>query len=77
MRWLAYDEPTTDVAYNGMETLAAGRHSYLRASVGLPLTSNLQFQITEQHGSLPPDFRVLGNTLTIGLTFANPGSSEH
>jgi hypothetical protein len=77
MRWLAYAEPTTDVANNGMEVLAAGRRSFLRGSFIAPLTPNLQFQVTALRGSLPPDFRVLGNTVAIGLTFTNPGSSEH
>jgi hypothetical protein len=77
IRWLAYAEPTTDVANNGTEVLAAGRRSFLRGSLIAPLTPNLQFQVTALRGSLPPDFRVLGNTVAIGLTFTNPGSSEH
>lgn len=77
MRWLAYKEPFTDVANNGTEMLVAGRRSFLRGSFIEPLTPNLQFQVTLLRGSLPPDFRFLGNTVVIGLTFANPGSSEH
>jgi len=77
IRWLAYVEPTTDVANNGTELLTAGRRSFLRGSIIEPLTPNLQFQVTALRGSLPPDFRVLGNTIVIGLTFTNPGSSEH
>ena len=77
MRWLAYAEPMTDVADNGTEMLAAGRRSFLRGSLIAPLTPNIQFTVTALRGSLPPDFRVLGNTVVIGLTFTNPGSSEH
>jgi len=77
MRWLAYAEPTTDVANNGTEMLASGRRSFLRGTLIEPLTANLQFQVTALRGSLAPDFHALGNTVTIGLTFANPGSSEH
>ncbi|HXE32816.1 MAG TPA: hypothetical protein VN087_02805 [Verrucomicrobiae bacterium] len=77
IRWLAYAEPITSVADNGTEMLATGRRSFLRGSFIEPVTPNLQFQITAMRGSLPPDFRVLGNTLVIGLTFTNPGSSEH
>lgn len=77
MRWLAYAEPTTDVANNGTEILEAGRRSFLRGTLIEPLTANLQFQVTALRGSLAPDFRALGNTVVIGLTFANPGSSEH
>lgn len=77
VRWLAYEEPFTDLANNGAEVLVAGRRSFLRGSFIEPLTSNLQFQVTLLRGSLPPDFRFLGNTAVIGLTFTNPGSSEH
>ncbi len=77
VRWLAYAEPMTDVANNGTERLAAGTRSFLRGSLIAPLTPNLQFQVTALRGSLPPDFRILGNTVLIGLTFTNPGSSEH
>jgi hypothetical protein len=77
MRWLAYAEPMTDVANSGTEVLAAGRRSFLRGTLIEPLTGNLQFQVTAIRGSLAPDFHALGNTVTIGLTFANPGSSEH
>jgi len=77
MRWLAYDEPMTDVANNGTETLGSGRRSFFRGSFIVPLTPNIQFQVTALRGSLPPDFRILGNTVVIGLTFTNPGSSEH
>ena len=73
MRWLAYAEPTTDVANSGTEVLAAGRRSFLRGTLIEPLTGNLQFQVTVLRGSLAPDFHSLGNTVTIGLTFANPG----
>jgi hypothetical protein len=77
MRWLAYEEPFTDLANGGTEMLVGGRRSFLRGSFIEPLTPNLQFQVTLLRGSLPPDFRFLGNTVVIGLTFANPGSSEH
>jgi hypothetical protein len=76
-RWLEYAEPTTDIVNNGTEKLAGGRHSFVRGTLNLPLTANFQVQITNLRGSLPPDFRVLGDTWAIGLTFTNPGSSEH
>jgi hypothetical protein len=77
MRWLASGEPTTNPAGSGTETLTGGRRSFFRSSLSAPLTANFQFQTTVMVGSLPPDFRVLTPTLTIGLTFSNPGSSEH
>jgi hypothetical protein len=77
MRWLAFEEPTTNPAGTGTERLSAQRHEYFRASLVEPLTANFQFQVTYQSGSLPPNFRVLSPTLTLGLTFSNPGSSEH
>lgn len=76
-RWLAYAEPTTDVVNNGTEKLGSGRHSFVRGTLNLPLTPNFQIQITNLRGSLPPDFRVLGNVWAFGLTLTNPGSSEH
>jgi hypothetical protein len=77
IRWLAYAEPKTNVANNGIEMLAGGTRSFFRGSFIEPVTPNLQFQVTALRGSLPPDFRILGNTVVIGLTFTNPGSSEH
>lgn len=77
MRWLAYAEPTTNPAGTGAETLSTGHHGYARVSLIAPFTSNFQFQTTLLVGSLPPNFRVLSPTLTLGLTFTNPGSSEH
>lgn len=77
VRWLAYSEPFTDVANNTAETLAGGRRSFFKGSLTAPFTANLQFQITALHGSLPPDFRALGNTVLVGFTFTIPGSSEH
>jgi hypothetical protein len=77
MRWLASDEPTTDVADNGVELLSHQRQSFFRSSLIAPMTQYISFETTVLHGSLPPDFRVLGTTLTFGLTITNPGSSEH
>ena len=79
IRWPAYAEPITYTYIGNGETemLAAGRRLFLRSSFIHPFTPNLQYQVTIVRGSLPPDFRVLGNTVTVGLTFANPGSSEH
>jgi hypothetical protein len=54
IRWLAYAEPTTDVANNGTELLTAGRRSFLRGGITEPLTANLQFQVTALRGSLAP-----------------------
>lgn len=77
VRWLAYSEPFTDVASNGTELLSGGRRSFFRGSFVAPFTANLQFQVTGLHGSLPPDFRALGNTVLVGFTFTIPGSAEH
>jgi len=77
MRWLAYDEPTTDVANNGSEVLSRQRRSYFRSSLIAPLNPYIQFSTTLLRGSLPPDFKVITTTLTLGLTFSNPGSAEH
>jgi hypothetical protein len=77
MRWLANSEPMTDIASGGPETVSTGRHSYWRGSLNAPLSSNFQFKLTVQHGALPPDFKILDYSLSLGLTFTNPGSTEH
>ncbi len=76
-RWLVNAEPTTNVANNGTQTLAAGTHIFSRSTLTAPFTPNLQFQLTYMRGGLPPEFDMLGNTVAVGLTFTYPGSSEH
>ncbi|MFZ0760584.1 MAG: hypothetical protein WAM69_11580, partial [Candidatus Sulfotelmatobacter sp.] len=76
-RWLVNPEPTTNVVDNGTQTLAAGTHIFSRSTLTVPMTPNLQFQVTYMRGGLPPEFAMLGNTVAVGLTFTNPGSSEH
>jgi hypothetical protein len=77
VRWLAYPEPLTDVANTGPEILSTRTRFYWRAALVEPLSSFLQFKVGVQHGSLPPDFRLLAYSLSIGLTFTNPNSSEY
>jgi hypothetical protein len=81
-RWLSHPEPTSNYQAAAPKTtppefLSAESHSYTRASYNAPFSSFLSFKITVQHGSLPPDFRSLGYTLQLGLSFSDPGSSEH
>lgn len=77
VRWLANEEPLTDVENNGPEILSKRRRSYFRTALKAPLNPYLQFSTTLLRGSLPPDFRIVTTTLSLGLTFTNPGSSEH
>ena len=77
VRWLANEEPLTDVENNGPEILSKRRRSYFRTALKAPLNPYLQFSATLLRGSLPPDFRIVTTTLSLGLTFTNPGSSEH
>jgi len=77
VRWLVNPEPTTNIANNGAQTLSAGTHIFSRSTLTVPATQNLQFQLTYLRGGLPPEFAMLGNTVSVGLTFTNPGSSEH
>jgi hypothetical protein len=77
VRWLANEELLTDVGNNGPEILSKRRRSYFRTSLKAPLNPYLQFSATLLRGSLPPDFRIVTTTLSLGLTFTNPGSSEH
>jgi hypothetical protein len=76
-RWLSNPEPTTDIENGGTEILSSKRQAYERASFNAPISSYLQFKVTVQHGSLPPDFHTLGYSLQIGLSFSDPGSVEH
>jgi hypothetical protein len=76
-RWLVNPEPTTNLVKNAVQTLSAGTHIFSRRTFTVPMTPNLQFQLTYLRGGLPPEFAMLGNTVSLGLTFTNPGSSEH
>lgn len=81
-RWLSNAEPTTNYQAAAPNThptefLSAESHSYVRATYSEPVSSFLTFKVTVQHGSLPPDFRSLGYTLQLGLSFSDPGSFEH
>jgi hypothetical protein len=81
-RWLSNPEPTTNyqkvaAGTTPQEFLSAESHSYTRATYNAPLSSYLAFKVTVQHGALPPDFRSLGYTLQLGLSFSDPGSTEH
>jgi len=76
-RWLSNSEPWTDVENGGTEILTTKRRAYERASFNAPISSYLQFKVTVQHGSLPPDFHRLGYSLQLGLSFSDPGSVEH
>lgn len=77
MRWLASDEPFTDVANGGKEIMSDQRRSYWRGSLNAPLSSNFQFKLTVQHGSLPPDFHALDYSLSLGFTLTTSGATEH
>lgn len=71
-----HDEPHIDVVSQN-EILSAGWRSYSRVTLIMPFSAYLQMRVALQHGSLPPLFRQVGNLLTIGIAFSNPGSSEH
>ena len=83
-RWLSNREPFANQQYavndnkskdaSGQST--AGR-TYTRITFIAPFSAYLQFRATWQHGSLPPLFQYVGDQVTFGLTFSNPGSSEH
>jgi hypothetical protein len=76
-RYLSYREPFTDFVSGIPETLSKEQRRYWRGSYVVPVSTLVSFKVTVQHGGLPPDFHYLGYTLNIGLTFANPGYSEH
>ena len=59
------------------EVQNTGSRSYTRITYIIPFSAYLQFRTAWQHGQLPPAFQYVGNLWTIGITFSNPGSSEH
>jgi hypothetical protein len=76
-RYLSFPEPITDYVSGIPETLTAQQRSYWRGSFVVPISTLAQFKVTVQHGALPPDFDYLGYSVNLGLTFGNPGYSEH
>ena len=76
-RYLSYAEPFTDYVSGIAETLSKQQRSYWRGSFIVPVSTLIQFKLTVQHGGLPPDFDYLGYSVNLGLTFGNPGYSEH
>jgi hypothetical protein len=76
-RYLSYREPFSDFVSGQSEVLTKQQRSYWRGSFVIPASTYVQFKVTVQHGGLPPDFDYLGYSLNLGLTFLNPGYSEH
>jgi hypothetical protein len=76
-RWLSNTEPSTDFDSGGKELLSTSRQAYYKIAFLAPISSYLQFKISVQSGSLPPDFRILGHSLQVGLSFSDPGGVEH
>lgn len=85
MRTLSYAEPFANQLYAIHNVMnpppvigqSAGGRSYSRITFIAPFSAYVQFRVTWQHGDLPPAFQYVGNQVTLGLTFSNPGSSEH
>ncbi len=75
-RWLRREEPYID-ARTESEVLSAGLRNYSRVTLIMPFSAYLQIRAALQRGSLPPLFQAVGSFLTLGITFSNPGSSEH
>jgi hypothetical protein len=76
-RFLSYREPFIDYVTGNPETLTSHERSYWRGSLIVPLATFVSFKLTVQRGGLPPDFKYVGYTVNLGVTFANPGYSEH
>lgn len=77
VRRLYYEEPFTNLANGSPENQSLGERSYMRVTFIAPFSAYLQFRLSVQHGALPPAFQYVGNLVTLGLTFSNPGYSEH
>jgi hypothetical protein len=76
-RYLSYREPFTDYVSGVYEVLTKQQRSFWRGSFIVPVSTYVQFKVTVLHGGLPPDFDYLGYSVNVGLTFGNPGYSEH
>jgi hypothetical protein len=76
-RYLSYREPFIDYVSGTPEVLTKQQRSYWRGSYIIPVSTVVSFKVTVQHGGLPPDFKYLGYAVNLGLTFGNPGYSEH
>lgn len=86
-RWLDYAEPffnDTWAVRNSMHASSAfpeieskGERSYTRVTLIVPASPYVQYRVTWQHGSLPPLFQYVGSEATVGISFSNPGLSEH
>lgn len=85
IRVLYMDEPITNLntgLYAGgspkvPELQYPSGRSYMRVTFIAPFSAYLQMRLSWQHGSLPPAFWYVDNEVTMGITFANPGASEH
>jgi hypothetical protein len=75
-RALAHDEPYIDTR-SETESLSESWRYYSRMTLIMPFSAYLQVRVALQRGSLPPLFQAVGSFLTVGVTFSNPGSSEH
>lgn len=83
-RWLSYAEPFANQEYGvnsnyvePAEGQSAGGRTYTRITLIQPASAYFQLRVVWQHGSLPPAFQYVGNLVAIGVTFSNPGVSEH
>lgn len=84
-RFLSGAEPYTDThpldamgnLLTVMPILSRQRRSYSRIALSWPLANYVAINAAVQRGSLPPDFRSVSWTLTLGLAFASTGTAEH
>jgi hypothetical protein len=51
--------------------------SFFKGDASVPIDPYISIKFTAFRGALPPDFWNLGWSYTLGLSFSNPGSSEH
>jgi len=60
-------------------SLSTKARNYVKSELDFVLIKSLSFSITHEDGELPPAFRVIGNKVTIGLTYSlgvNRGVSD-
>jgi hypothetical protein len=51
--------------------------SFFKGDASVPVNPYISIKFTAYRGALPPDFWNIGWSYTLGLSFSNPGSSEH
>jgi len=61
----------------GCMVLSTLARKFYKGDVTIPLDPYISVKFTIYGGALPPDFWSIPHSIVVGLSFSNPGSSEH